>query len=788
MLTPGLRFGPYEIIAAVGSGGMGEVYRAHDVRLDRVVALKVLPQALTADSQALQRFEREARAIAALNHPNICTIHDVGEGPSGTRFIVMELLEGETLRDRLDRGPLDSAELVDSAIALAGGLDAAHRRGIVHRDIKPSNIFLTPHGPKLLDFGLALPSTRSMTGASQATTIGAMTEVGSTVGTVAYMSPEQLRAEPLDARTDLFSLGAVLYEMAAGRPAFPGNTSAVIANAILEKTPPPLRHGKGALPDDLARIVDRALEKDRELRYQSAADLRSELERLGRHSRTSPVDARPRPPRRRTLVVGAIVAAVVLGLSGVAYRFLTSASAITSLAVLPFTHDSREPNTEYLSSGITENLINNLSQSGVRVLSRNTVLPYRGREIDPRVAGRELQVDGVLTGRVTPQADMLDIQAELVDVATGAQLWGRHYTRPLSALLTVQDEILRDLSETLRLTRTAEDERRIAQRYPDNTDAYRLYLRGRYYFDQRTADGTRRAIESFEEAIKRDPNYALAHAGLANAYVPSDTVLPPRDNVARAKSAAVKALASNNSLAEVQTAVGRVLQHCDWDWPGAERAFKRAIELDPRNAEAHHMYSHYLVPMGRVDESVNEARLALALDPLDVLLNVHLAWAYLHARRYDESMQQSLKAVAMDPNLEVARTGLGRAYLGKQMYKEALAEFEKIATLAAGVATGPDTYIGYTSAVMGMHAEARAKLEILRERHQQGKATAHDVAVLYAGLNDRGQALDWMERAYEERSGGLLQIKADPIFDSIRSDPRFTDLLRRLGLPTAEQR
>jgi serine/threonine-protein kinase len=338
------------------------------------------------------------------------------------------------------------------------------------------------------------------------------------------------------------------------------------------------------------------------------------------------------------------------------------------------------------------------------------------------------------------------------------------------------------------MTRTAEDERRSAQRYPDNTEAYRLYLRGRYYFDQRTADGTRRAIESFEEAIKKDPNYALAHAGLANAYVPSDTVLPPRDNVPLAKSAAVRALASNSALAEVQTAVGRVLQHCDWDWPGAERAFKRAIELDPRNAEAHHMYSHYLTPMGRVDESVIEARLALELDPRDVLLNAHMAWAYLHARRYDEAIQQSLKAVAMDPNLEVVRTTLGRAYLGKQMYREALAEFEKTAALAGGVATGPDTYLGYTYAVMGMRAQALDKLKVLQERHQQRRATAYDLAVLYAGLDDRRQALDWMERAYEERSGGLLQVKADLIFDSIRSDPRFDVLFRRLGLPAGQQR
>ena len=791
MLTPGIRFGPYEIGEPIGSGGMGEVYRARDARLDRVVALKVLPTALGANSQALQRFEREARAIAALNHPNICTVHDVGQSadPDGTRFIVMELLEGETLRQRLERGPLDPATLIDVAIPLTGALDAAHRKGIVHRDIKPSNIFLTSHGPKLLDFGLATPSA-SIADASRQATTEALTVAGSTVGTVAYMSPEQLRADALDARTDLFSFGAVLYEMATGRPAFPGSTSAVIASAILEKAPRSMREITPTLPLDLERIVGRTLEKDRELRYQGAADLRSDLERLKRDIHAAAPDAvrgvgnvRPRRTLKWAIAAGALIAAI-LAVSVIAYRSLTARQAITSLAVLPFTHQSSDANTEYLSSGITESLINSLSElPGLRILSRNAVLNYRGRDVDPRVAGRELQVQSVLTGRVMPNGDMLDIQSELVDVASGAQLWGERYRRPLSGLLAVQDEIARKISAILRPALSGEDARRIARRYPENTEAYRLYLRGRYYFDQRTAYGIRRSIESFQEAIKKDPNYALAYAGLANAYVPSDTVLPPARNVILAKSAAVKALASDNSLAEVQTAVGRVLQHCDWDWAGAEQAFKRAIELDPRNAEAHHMYSHYLTPMGRFEESVTEARRALDLDPLDVLLNVHLAWAYLHARRYDEAIAQGLKAIAMDPNLEVARTALGRAYLGKKMYAEALDEFQKTVTLAGGVATGPDTYLGYTYAVMGMKADALAKLNILRARYEQGQATAYDLAVVYTGLNDKEQAFDWLQKAYMERSGGLLQIKGDLIFDPMRSDGRFNSLLRRLGLP-----
>ena len=339
-------------------------------------------------------------------------------------------------------------------------------------------------------------------------------------------------------------------------------------------------------------------------------------------------------------------------------------------------------------------------------------------------------------------------------------------SRPMSALLTIQEEIVKEIANTLHLTRNGEDERRIARHYPENTEAYQLYLRGRYDFDQRTADGTRRSIDSFREAIKKDPDYALAYAGLANAYVPSDTVLPPAANCVLAQSASDKALASDNSLAQVQTAVARVLLFCKWDWPGAERAFQRAIQLNPRYTEAHHMYSHYLVPMGRSEESVREALLALELDPLDVLLNVHLGWAYLHSRRFDEAITQSLKAVAMDPNLEVARTGLGRAYLGKKMYEQALSEFEKVVTLAGGVATGPDTYLGYTFAVMGRTADALVKLEVLQERYRQRTASAYDVALLYAGLNDRDRAMEWLEKAIMERSGGVLQVRADPMFES----------------------
>jgi eukaryotic-like serine/threonine-protein kinase len=773
---------------------MGILYKAEDLRLGRQVALKFLPDELASDAQALERFKREARAASALNHPNIVVVYDIGEH-DGSPFIVMELLDGETLKDRIHQGSLSLDSTLEIGIQIADALDAAHEKGIVHRDIKPANIFLTSRGhAKVLDFGLAKSQTMGGSESTIETATGdnpALTEPGTALGTVAYMSPEQARAENLDARTDVFSLGCVLYEMITGARAFPGKTTAVIFNSILEKNPVSILTLNSNLPAELDRVIGRTLEKDRDLRCQSARDLRSDLQRLKRDTNvagssaaapaTAPTAA-AQSSIRRSLGLTATLA-LVITLAVIAYHYATAMKPIGSLAVLPFTNVSADANTDYLSNGITESIINTLSQlPKLRVMARNTVFSYKGREVDPRKVGKDLRVEAVLTGKVTQEGDTLGIQTELVDVSTGSQLWGQRYHRPLAGILSLQEEIAKEITDTLQLKLTGEDEKRLTKRYTANSEAYQLYLRGRYYFDQRTTEGMKRAIDSFQEAINKDPHYALAYAGLANAYVPNDANAPPPANKPKAKAAAMKALENDDSLAEVHTALARVLQHCDWDWSGAERELKLAIQLNSRYAEGHHMYSHYLTPMGRLEESVAEAKRALELDPLDVLINIHLGWAYLYARRYDEAIEQSRKAINMDSTIEAAHSVLGRAYLGKQMYADAMKEFQKSRELSSPTSVAPQTFLAYTYAVSGKKDEALKILEALKERFQKGMGSSYDLAVVYAGLKDKELVLQSLERADEERSGALVLLKVDPLFDDFRSDARFGDVLRHLGL------
>jgi len=574
----------YRILEKLGGGGMGVVYEAEDLKLGRHVALKFLPQEFAKDRQALERFKREARAASALNHPNICTIHDIDE-QDGHAFIVMELLEGHTLKHRIEGKPLRTDDLFDLAVQITDALAAAHKKGIVHRDIKPANIFVTDDGhAKILDFGLAkitAPAVAHAAGASSlptASTAGELlTSPGTAMGTVAYMSPEQVRGEELDARTDLFSFGAVLYEMATGQSAFAGNTAGVISHAILSQTPlSPLRLNP-ELPPKLEEIISKALEKDRKLRYHSAMDIRIDLQRLKRDADSSRVAAqsatvpaivtRPWWHSKAVLEGSAILLVIVLVGAGWFYGFRGRGETIDSIAVLPFVNTSGNPDTEYLSDGLADSLINSLSQvPKLRVAPRSTVFRYKGQTVDPQKIGRDLNVGAVLTGRVVQRGDVLIIGTELLDVAHESQLWGEQYNRKLTDVLVIQEDIANAISEKLRLKLSGKEQQQLTKNYTANPEAYQDYLKGRYWWNKRTEYGFRKGIEYFQQAIAKDPTYALAYSGLADCYslLAVYDIVPPKEAYPKAKEAALKALEIDNTLDEAHTSLGFVNANYDW--------------------------------------------------------------------------------------------------------------------------------------------------------------------------------------------------------------------------------
>jgi serine/threonine protein kinase/tetratricopeptide (TPR) repeat protein len=794
--------GRYEILSSLGAGGMGEVYRARDTNLRRDVAVKVLPERLASDPDALSRFEREARALAALSHPNILTIHDFGTD-GVTAFAVMELLKGTTLRNRLAESKLSGREAVEIGLATAEGLAAAHSAGVIHRDLKPENIFLSSDGAtKILDFGLARwEKPDAEDDLSLASTASRLTQAGTLLGTVPYMSPEQVRGHVADARSDIFSFGCVLYEMISGRRAFSGNTSADVLAAILRETPPQLDLN-GEIPQSLNEIISRCLKKDPEERFQNARDLALVLRRVQTDHPQAPfpqeigtlpftMPEKLSLPERRIALRPILWTASLLFLVTAAflfYSFVSRVQRVQSLAILPFINASNDPDTEYLCDGITEGVLDKLSQlPQLRVLARGTVFTYKGKEVDPRQAGRDLHVDEIVTGKFIQKADDLIIRAELVRVSDGTQLWGQTYKLKLPDAPALQDEITRKISESLRLKLTPLQRAALEKHFTGDEEAYRLYLKGRYYWYKDTPEDYERSIQYYQQAIDKDPAYALAYSGLADTYHSMTTsgLLPPKEGFPKVEAAAKKALSIDDTLAEAHVALAAVRFGHDWNWQDAEAEIKRATELNPKSVELHFFTSRFLRALGRFDESIREARRAEELDPLSGEIKNTLGVTFYWAGRYDEAIQQYKETIQLDPNNDLAHNYLADVYSKKGMYEEAVAEEHKSLALShddEGAATLMKEYKahGYQEA---KRLQAERLLEFLTETSREQYVSPMSFAILYSALNDKDQAIAWLEKAYQEHAIWMVFLKTDPQFGGIRSDKRFKEIMRKVGLP-----
>jgi serine/threonine protein kinase/tetratricopeptide (TPR) repeat protein len=767
MLNAGTRLGPYEVVARIGAGGMGEVYRAHDTRLGRDVAVKVLPDRLADDAEALARFDREVHAVAALSHPNILALYDFGKDQNHV-YAVTELLEGETLRGRIERSPLPWRKALELAIAIAEGIAAAHARGIVHRDLKLDNLFLTTDGRiKILDFGLARMDAPPVSQMETATFPPNQTDPGTVMGTVGYMAPEQVRCLPVDTRCDIFAFGCVLYEMLTGRQAFHRDTVVETMTAILHDEPPDLAACGHEIPPEIDGVIRHCLEKNPEQRYQSARDLAFALRALLTGSDAGKSGARAGSPARRP--------------SAAPRR----SRAIDSLAVLPFSNASSDQGVEYLSDGITESLIYGLSQlPKLRVMARSTVFRYKGKEADPQEVGRTLGVRAILSGRVLVLGDRLVIKTELVDVTDGALLWGEQYSRKLADVLAIQEEISAEITAKLRLRLTGEDKKKLARRATSSTAAYQLYLKGRFHWNRRTEESFRRAIEYFLAAIAKDSNYALAHAGLADGYnmLGAYGLLPPLESYPKAEAALARALEIDDTLAEAHTSLAWTKLAFAWDWPGAEQEFRRALALNPSYATAHHWYAYLLINLGRLDEAATQMEAAQELDPLSPIITANVGYRHYFAGQFGQAAEQFHKALEIDPHFSVAHTYLGRLAERQKRYDDAVASFQR-AILFSGSDSEFVACLGHAHAVAGRPDETRKVLADLELAARRRYVPAFHFALVHTGLGDADQAISWLERAFAERDGFLTYLKIDERLDPLRGDPRFADLYRRVGLP-----
>jgi eukaryotic-like serine/threonine-protein kinase len=763
-LSAGDKLGPYQILAFLGAGGMGEVYRAHDSRLNRDVAIKV------SDAEFSQRFEREAKAIAALNHPNICQIYDIGPN-----YLVMECVEGTPIVSSEQPQALPPVEALRMARQIAAALEAAHAKGIVHRDLKPANILATSSGVvKLLDFGLAKQDS-GISAADETGTIGVTTQAGTIMGTPAYMSPEQAEGRQADARSDIFSFGTVLHEMLAGRRAFTGRSTAAIIGAIVYKDPEPL-----TAPPAVQAIVSKCLAKSPDARFQSATDLRLAIE--GASLRGIPRG------KRRTLAL-AVAAGLVILVAGALLAGLywkrSRTGQIDSIAVLPLDNRSNDPEADYISDGITESINNSLAQlPNLKVIPHSVASHYKGKQVDLQKVGDELGVQSVLTGSVVQRGDNLTLGVELDDVRSGKELWGEQYHRDLAGLLAVESDIAGEVSQRLGAQPSAANKQKLTRGSTGNPAAYQLYLKGKYYTNKLTKDGLARGIDYFNQAIAMDPNYGLAYNGLAYNYINQDDwYMPPSEAGPKARQAAEKALAIDNTDADAHLALAIESQWYEWDWAAAERGFKRAIELNPNDAEAHGYYAWLLAPMGRGADALVEARRGQQAAPLSSLANFFVASVLVFTRQWDPAIEQLHSDIELQPDFWFDHCYLGRSYEAKGRLPEAIAEFQRALEIDKDN-TEIWSGLGHAYALSGSKTEAHKVLSHLQELSRHSFVAPYNVAIVYAGLGQKDQVFEWLDRAYQQRSYFLaVYLPTDSRLDSLHSDPRFAALKRRVGLP-----
>jgi serine/threonine-protein kinase len=775
----------YRIIERIAAGGMGEVYHARDEHLDRDVAVKVLPPGTFADDNAHKRFHREALALSKLNHPHVQTVHDF-DRQEGIDFLVTEYVAGKPLDQKLATGPLPEKEVARLGVQLAEGPAAAHKQRLVHRDLKPANLRLTPEGElKILDFGLAKLARsvdETTTGGDRATESWVTDAV---VGTLPYMSPEQLRGDGVDARSDIYATGVVLYEMATGQRPFREKLSTALADAILHQPPPPPGRVRPAVSPRLEEVILKCLEKEPERRYQSATELRVDLERL----RAPAMQAVP--PRRRwtprAWALAAVLSALVLLLLLIALSIgglkerLAGGSApgpITSIAVLPLANLSGDPEQEYFADGMTEALITDLAKIGaLKVISRTSVMQYKdARKPLPEIA-RELGVAAVVEGSVLRAGNQVRITAQLIHATTDEHLWAESYDRDLRDVLALQSEVARAIAGEIKIAVTVEEESRLATAPSVNPEAYEAYLKGRYHWNKRTPESVGKGLAFFEQAISIDPTYAVAYAGVADSLIiesASYLGLSPEEILRRATAATTKALELDDALAEAHASLAVIRSTRYWDWTGAEGEYQRAIELSPSYSTARQWYAEFLSFALRHEEAIAHIKRARETDPTSLVIHAAEGRLLVYAGRLDEGIERLQKTLELDPGFFLAHAALGRAYLRRGMGEQAVATFQRAEIKAL---------LGHAYGVTGRKVEAENILGELKRLWEQGYAPATDVAKVYAGLRETDQAFAWLEKAYEARDPNLIMIHVEPEYDSLRADSRYPSLLRRLNFP-----